>query len=188
MQGKIKDKIRKRVKEQMLALIRIFWDICRLRAGPQTVPKGINLMVGAIFAGIIVDSFASSILIPKLSGLDILKTVAIYNILLLTAIFFLLKLVGYAERGVQTVTAIAASGLFISLILLPGLLMMNSVEEQVKSFAIFILIDNVWRIAVNAHILRHSFSISLLMAMILSVSYLIFGVFVADFVLPIQNQ
>ena len=171
----------------MLPLIRMFWDICRLRAGPQIVPKGNNLMVGAIFAGIIVESFASSILIPSLSDLDIIKTVAIYNILLLTSIYLLLKLIGFAERGVQTVTAIAASGFLISLVLLLGLLMMNSVEEEAKSFAIFILIDNVWRIAVIAHIFRHAFSINLLMAMILSVSYLIFGIFVADFLLPRQN-
>ena len=172
----------------MLQLIRIFWDICRLRAGPQALPKGNNLLIAAILAGIIIDSFASSILIPKLSDFDIIKTVAIYNVLLLAAIYLLMKLIGYAERGVQTLTAIAGSGLFISLVLLPGLLMMNSVEEQVKSFVIFILIDNVWRIAVNAHIFRHAFSISLLMAMILSVSYLIFGIFVADFLLPTQNQ
>jgi flagellar biosynthesis protein FliQ len=168
----------------MLPLIRIFWDICRLRAGPQAIPRRHNLMIAAVLAGIIIDSFASSILIPKLTGLDILKIVTIYNILLLTAIYLLLKIIGYADRGVQTVTAIAGSGLFISLVLLPGLLMMNTVEEQVKSFAIFILIDNVWRIAVVAHIFRHAFSINLLMAMILSVSYLIFGVFVADFLLP----
>lgn len=172
----------------MLALIRMFWDICRLKVGPQAVPGGHNLMVTAVFAGIIIDSFGSSILIPTLSALDIFKTIVIYNILLLSAIYFLLKIVGYTERGVQTVTAIAASGLLISLVLLPGLLMMNTVEEQVKSFAIFILIDNVWRIAVNAHIFRHAFSISLLMAMILSTSYLIFGVFVADFLLPLQTQ
>lgn len=172
----------------MLQLIRIFWDICRLRTGPQALPKAHNLMIAAILAGIIIDSFASSILIPKLSDFDILKTVAIYNILLLIAIYFLMKATGYAERGVQTITAIAGSGLFISLVLLPGLLMMSSVEEQIKSFAIFILIDNVWRIAVNAHIFRHAFSISLLLAMILSVSYLIFGIFVADFLLSAQNQ
>lgn len=172
----------------MLPLIRMFWDICRLKVGPQAVPRGQNLMIAAVLAGIIIDSFASSILIPKLTGLDILKIVATYNVLLLTAIYLLLKVIGYAERGVQTVTAIAGSGLFISLVLLPGLLMMSTVEEEVKSFAIFILIDNVWRIAVVAHIFRHAFSISLLMAMILSVSYLIFGVFVADFLLPAQNS
>ena len=172
----------------MLQLIRIFWTICRLQAGPQNLPKSRNLLISVVLAGVIVDSFASSILIPKLSGLEILSTVAVYNILLLASVYLLLKLIGYKERGIQTLTAIAGSGLFISLVLLPGLFAMSLAEEQVKSFAFFILIDNVWRIAVNAHIFRYALSVSLLMAMIVSVSYLLFGVLIADFILPIQND
>ena len=74
----------------------------------------------------------------------------------------------------------------ISLVLLPALLTLNTTGEAVKSFALLILVDNAWRIAVNAHIFRHALSISLLMAMILSVSYLLFGVLIADFLLPAQ--
>jgi hypothetical protein len=171
----------------MLQLFKVFWAICRLKAGPQDLPDRRYLLVSTVIAGIIIDSFATSIFIPKLSDFEIVKTVAIYNMSLLVAIYVLLKLIGYAERGVQTVTAIAGSGLLISLVLLPGLLVMNSAEEQVKSFALFILIDNVWRLAVNAHIFRHALSVSLLMAMILSVSYLLFGVLVADILLPAES-
>lgn len=172
----------------MLQLIRIFWNICRLRAGPQDLPSGRNLLISAVLAGIFIDSFASSILIPKLPAFDIATIVASYNILLLVAVYFLLKLIGYEQRSMQTVTAIAGSGLFISLVLLPGLITMNLAEEMNKSFALFILIDNIWRIAVNGHIFRHALSISLLMAMIISVSYLLFGVLIADFLLPVQSN
>ncbi len=171
----------------MLQLSRIFWEICRLKLGPQELPTGRYLLISAVLAGIIVDSFGSSILIPKLTNFEIINTVVIYNVVLLMAVYFLLKLVGYAERGIQTVTAIAGSGLFISLVLLPALLMLNASAEAVKSFAFLILIDNIWRIAVNAHIFRHALSISLLMAMILSVSYLLFGVLVAEFLLPTKT-
>ncbi len=171
----------------MLQLSKILWAICQLKAGPQDLPVRVDLLISVILAGMIVDSFATSILIPKLSVVDIIKTIIIYNLVLLTAVYYLLKVVGYKERGVQTLTAIAGSGLFISLVLLPGFVMMNSVEEQVKSFVLLILIDNVWRIAVNAHIFRHALSVALLMAMILSVSYLLFGILIADFILPAQN-
>ena len=171
----------------MLQLARIIWDICRLKTGPQELPKSYYLMVAAILAGIIVDSFATSILIPTLSGLDIVKTIVIFNVLLLAAIYSLLKLLGYKERGIQTLTAVAGAGLFISLVLLPGLLTVNASDAESQSFALFILIDNIWRIAVNAHIFKHALSISLLMAMILSVSYLLFGIVVADFLLPAQT-
>lgn len=172
----------------MPQLIKIFWDICRIKAGPQDLPKGHNLLIAAVLAGILVDSFASSILITKLAALDIVQIVIVYNVLLLVAIYFLLRLIGYSERAIQTVTAIAGSGLLISLVLLPGLIMMSFAAEGAKSFAIFILIDNVWRIAVNAHIFRHALSVSLLMAMIISVSYLLFGVLIADVLLPAQSH
>ena len=171
----------------MLQLSKILWAICKLKAGPQDLPARIYLLVSVILAGIIVDSFATSILIPNLPVFDVTKIIIIYNFVLLTVVYLLLKLIGYKERGVQTLTAIAGSGLFISLVLLPGLLMMNSVEEQLKSFVFLIMIDNIWRIVVNAHIFRHALSIGLLMAMILSVSYLLFGVLIADYLLPAQN-
>lgn len=171
----------------MLQLLRVFWDICRLRAGPQDLPSGRNLLISAVLAGVLIDSFASSILIPKLSVFEVATTVAIYNVLLLIAVYLLLKLIGYEQRSMQTVTAIAGSGLFISLVLLPGLITMDFSEEVNKSFALFVLIDNIWRIAVNAHIFRHALSISLLMAMIISVSYLLFGVLIADFLIPTQT-
>ena len=172
----------------MLRLIRIFWDICRLRAGPQALPKGYYFLIAAITAGIFVDSFASSILIPKLSGLEVFTTVAIYNCLLLIAVYLLLNIIGYRERSTQTITAIAGTGLFISLVLLPGLITVDLAETEAKSFALFVLIDNIWRIAVNAHIFRHALSISLMMAMIISVCYLLFGVLIADFILPVQDS
>jgi len=172
----------------MFHLIKVFWDICRLKAGPQDLPKGQYLLIATILAGIIVDSFASSILMPNLSGLDIVKIITVYNIILLATIYLLLRVVGYPFRGIQTLTAFAGSGVFITLVLLPSLLIINSAEEQAKSFVFYILADTVWRIAVNSHIFRHAFSISLLLAMILSVSYFIFGLFVADLIIPTQNE
>jgi len=171
----------------MFTLFKIYWDICRLKAGPQDIPAGSNILIAAIIAAVIVDSFSTSILIPSLAGLEVLQIVAIYNIILLSAVYLLLRLVGYASRGIQTLTAIFSSGLLISLVLLPGLLVMNSAAEETKSFAFYILADTIWRLTVNTHIFRHAFSINLLLAMILSVSYFIFGIFVADILIPKQT-
>jgi len=170
----------------MLQLSKIFWDICRLRTGPQALPVRPYFLIMVVLAAIIVDSFSSSILIPKLTSLEITITIVIYNTVLLAAVYFLLKLVGYAERGLQTITAIAGSGLFISLILLPALLLINTSSQEIKPFGFLILADNIWRLAVNAHIFRHALSISTPMSMIVSISYLLFGILVADFLLPIN--
>lgn len=168
----------------MLQLSRIFWDICRLRSGPQELPMGRYVLIIVVLAGIVVDSFSSSVLIPKLSNLEITTTVVIYNTALLTAAYYLLKLVGYAERGLQTITAIAGTGLFISLVLMPVLLTLNASSQEVKPFGFLILADNIWRLAVNAHIFRHALSISVPMSMIISISYLLLGILVAEFLLP----
>jgi len=187
MRGKILVKIKKKRNTViMLQLIRIFWDICRLRVGPQTLPSGRNLLISAVFAGIIIDSYASSILISTMSSFEVFTTVAIYNVLLLAAVYLLLKIIGYEQRAMQTLIAIAGAGFFISLVLLPGLITVDLADQETKSFVLFILIDNIWRIAVNAHIFRHALSVSLLMAMIISVSYLLLGVLVADFLLQAQ--
>lgn len=172
----------------MMQLINVFWDICRLKTGPQNLPTGYYLLGATILAGIIVDSFTSSIFMPNLSGLTIFKIVAIYNVLMFAMIYLLLTLLGYANRGIQTLTAFAGSGLFITLILLPGLLVINSAGEQTKSFAFYILIDSVWRLSVNAHIFRHALSVNFLLSMILSLSYFIIGLYVGDFLIPTQAQ
>jgi len=168
----------------MLQLSKIFWDICRLRSGPQALPVRFYFLIVVVLAAIIVDSFSSSILIPRLTSLEITMTIVIYNIVLLAAVYFLLKLVGYVERGLQTITAIAGSGLFISLVLMPALLMLNASPQEVKPFGFLILADNIWRLAVNAHIFRHALSVNVFMSMIISISYLLFGILVAEFLLP----
>ena len=170
----------------MLQLSKIFWNICRLKSKPQDFPGRASLLLIVVLAGIVIDSFSSSILIPSLSGLEVVQIIVLYNLVLLASVYILLKLVGFAERSIQTITAIAGSGLFISLVLLPALLVLNTANEASKSFVLLILVDNIWRISVNAHIFRHALSINKLMAMILSVSYLLLGFLVADILLQQQ--
>lgn len=171
----------------MLQLSKILLDICRLKAGPDALPRGPAVLILLVISAIVVDSAASAILIPALSALEVVITIAVYNLVLLTAVFILLKIVGYAPRALQTMSAIAGSGLVISLVLFPALLMIDSGKEQSQAIVLFVLIDNVWRIVVDAHIFRHAFSIGLLLAMVISLSYLLFGVMFAEFLLPAQT-
>ncbi|MFK5913958.1 MAG: hypothetical protein QM484_06255 [Woeseiaceae bacterium] len=171
----------------MLQLIKVFWSICRFKAAPQDLPVARNLLIAAVIAGIFVDSFGSSLLMKETSAMDVAITVTIFNVVLLFSLFLLLKAIGFKERAMQTLTAVAGSGLLISLVLLPSLLFIYTSVSESKSYAFYILIDNIWRISVNAHILRHALSIGLLMATIISLSYLIFGVMVADYLLSFQQ-
>ena len=171
----------------MLQASQILWSICRLKSNPQDLTRSWTLLFLIVLCGIVIDSFSSSLLIPHLTGLDIIQVVILYNLMLLSSIYVLLKIIGYVERGLQTITAISGTGLCISLVLLPALLVINT-DDKSQYLVPLIFIDNVWRIVVNAHILRHSLSVSLLMAFIISISYLMLGVLVADFLLPAQTS
>lgn len=170
----------------MLQLSKILFDLCRFKNSPDLLPRSPVTLILVVMCGVIIDSFASSLLITRFSTLEIFNTVLVYNLVLLIAVFLLLKIVGYASRALQTMIAVAGSGLVISLILLPALLMLDSSKEQSQAIALFILIDNAWRISVNAYIFRHAFSIKILLSLIISVSYLLLGVMIADFLLPAQ--
>lgn len=171
----------------MLLVNRILWSICRLKTGPQTLPASTTLLAIVVVLGIVIDSFSTSLLVSKQSAFEITLTVIIYNIILLSSLFVLLWLLGYKQRILQTLSAVAGTGFYISLVLMPGLLVIHSMEKQLQSFILLILIDNIWRIAVNAHIFHHAFSVSRLMAMILSVSYMLLGILLADSLLPAQT-
>ncbi len=173
-------------KNDMLNLISLYWAICRLRATPQMMPAVNSLLVNTVVIGIVVDTLAASLFQTGKTLFELGILVSLYTILMLLAVYFLLTLVGYRQRALQTLIALAGSDLMISLVLLPGLFIVSLSEKGIQSFAMFILIDYVWRIAVMAHIFRYSFSVGLMMGMILSVSYAIFGMFVSDFLVTPQ--
>ena len=170
----------------VLKLFKPFWDICKLKLGPQALPAYVSLFFVALVIATIIDSISTSLLMPELTGLHALVIVAIYNVVLLVTIYGLMTLLGYRTRIMQTLTALVGCGLIISLVLLPGIVISTIGSGQEKLFGLILLVDNVWRIAVNAHIFRHAFSVGMLMSMILSVSYLLFGILLADFILPVD--
>lgn len=167
----------------MLQLSKLLLDLSRLKAGPDALPRGPAVLILLVISAVIVDSVASSLLITDLSSFEIFFIVSAYSLVLLSVVFLLLTLLGYSSRAFQTMSAITGAGLVISLVLLPALLMIDTAKEQSQALALFVLIDNVWRITVNTHIFRHALSISLLLAMVISISYLLFGFMVADFLL-----
>ena len=167
----------------MLQYLRLIWNICVLRSGPQDMPFSWVLLLLLIIAGIALDSYGTVILFPQIAGKEIISSVTIYNLSMLMVVYVLLYLLRYANRGIQTLTALAGSGLFISLVLLPALLVINQAPQTPKPFGIIILIDNIWRLLVNAHIFRHALSIGILMSMIIAVSYFLLGILVVEFLL-----
>ena len=90
----------------------------------------------------------------------------------------------YQQRILQTLTALFGCGVIISVFALPFLLMVRNSPDEPNIFSVFILAINVWSLVVTANILRHSLSVSMLLAWVLAFGYFLLGFKVTDFFIP----
>ena len=71
----------------MVQVSRVFWEICRLKANPKDLPKRQYLLLAVILTSIVIDSFSSSILIPKLTSFEVVQIIVLYNLILLSSVY-----------------------------------------------------------------------------------------------------
>lgn len=156
----------------MNLLLKLFIDICRLRAKPQDVPASNALllltMALAIVSGIV--SISNSVYEVSQIILISLMDVAVTLILLSVS----LNLMKLSSRLLQTATAIFGTGAIISLLSLPVMLLMNSSPENpgyqlLGALLYFALL--IWGLTVMAHILRHSFELPLTGGLLIAIGY-----------------
>lgn len=164
----------------MAQLIRFWFDLCLLRAAPQDMPAS-----GPVL-GVSVCCYALvSVLLATLdSGFPDGVQVALLDLLLLVLFAAgLLTLLKRPARINQTLTALTGSG---SLLGLPALLLIllagPDPAAPLPSTAWLLLL--FWNLLVNAHILRHALSCSLLAGLGISVLYLVITLQMFVLVLP----
>jgi len=169
----------------MAALLRLFWNICLLRAGPEDVPYSQSLFafISAIYLGLL--SLQVMMFADKHTGVMLIATLAGY-LLLAAYIYTLLSFNKVAERFLQTTTAVLTSyiiihtfSFIISAVLVHaalGLFPTDSVMHNIIAFfvMIFILVFNIWIITIMVHIFRKALSSKLLPA-VLAVLGLLFA-------------
>ncbi len=160
----------------MKALFFIFFDICRLRAGPQTLPSSpflLGLMLGLHFVlGVLLSIF-------DMTMPDALLLAASGTLLLLVFIYLLLAVTKKGSRFLQTVTAVAGCEVLLGVFILPVVVWFYSGAEQVFAGLLSLLIV-FWSVAIMAHILRHALEVSIATGIPLAIGYLITGSWVAN--------
>jgi hypothetical protein len=153
-------------------LLKLFIDICRLRAKPQDVPASTSLMLMALIMVIVtgvptmvgeVGGLSSAILI---SLLDVTLT------LILLAIF--LYMMRLSSRLLQTATAMFGSGAVLNLISLPLVWLMDASPDgsgYLLLGALLFFLLFIWSLVVMGHILQHSFNLQLSSGILLAMGY-----------------
>ena len=156
----------------MFHLIKMFWDICALKAAPQDLPASsflMGLMLLVYFVtGVVVAALQWPLSQAALAAfLDTVFVTVLCRVLLWTR-----QLSG---RFVQTLTAMAGSGAVMTLIAVPLVWWQGFVgvsDANAPTLPTWLLmIWMVWNVVVVGHILRHALSTILALGIGLAVVY-----------------
>jgi hypothetical protein len=153
-------------------LLKLFFDICRLRARPQDVPASGPLMLLAIIAVVIsgipaiVDAVGGPIPAISISLLDVVLTLVLLKTFL--------GIMDLSPRLLQSATAIFGSGLIVNLFSLPVIWLLHSSTDNsgyrlLGGLLYYALL--IWGLVIMGHILRHSFNLRLSSGILIAMAY-----------------
>jgi hypothetical protein len=168
-------------------LIRTFWEICLLQKAPQDIPFSRGLFLLVLVAGFLIDNVNLNIALPEVAIASVIMVVSLHTLFLLGSLSVLLTLMGYRARIFQTLTALIGTGIIISLLALPVLLVVSRIASEPGYFGLILLLLNIWSLLVTAHILRHSLSIGFLLAGLLAFGYFMISIKLVDVMLPVSS-
>ncbi|MGQ0658266.1 MAG: hypothetical protein ACT4NU_09255 [Chromatiales bacterium] len=156
----------------ILALARAYLDICLFRRGPQDLPAsqwlmGVTLGTYAL-AGFALLSFEFA---PHLA---LLAAVADAGVLWAGTVL-LLNLFRHPRRAAQTVTALAGTGLIITVIAIPlafWLTFGHAPDSDLAVPGVLWLVLFGWNVLVTARVLQQAFSTSFTIALVTAIVFI----------------
>ncbi len=160
-----------------------FIDLCLFKADPSDLPASQALLRITLFVYLILG-----IVVNLLdSDLNTSLFVSLADVLLLMlAVGILLKFRGYQARYIQTLTALAGTGVCIALIGLPIIWWFYQIEpeQQATSYAMLLMVALMfWSLMVMAHIFRKSLDIKAGAAALLTIAYTVTALLVTGLVM-----
>ena len=161
----------------MPEFVKLIWDICCLRRGPQDLPYAPALLVVVCVLFVAIQQIASWLL-----GLEheTLSAAVVSLLLNLGVLLLLLNVRNLRSRFVQAATALLGCALLFFLINIPIALMFGAPPQNAGNVAplqmlaaLLALPLLVWKLLVDAHVLRHSLNVPFLAGVALAVLWLI---------------
>jgi putative effector of murein hydrolase LrgA (UPF0299 family) len=141
-----------------MPLLRLFVDICMLRAAPQDLPASPLLLRLALFGYLFAGLLA---LVPNEGPVRATGMVAVDLAVMLVLLFAVLQWRGHPARFNQAACALLGTGALLGLLLLPVLLLAHAGEALAGlAFPLWLALF-VWGLTVTGHILRHALDLTL---------------------------
>lgn len=165
-----------------MPLIRLLFEICTFRKGPQDIPVSPALLGLAILAYLLAGIC--------LLGVETVWTERILRVvtealLLMSFVWIMLTLMGKRARLLQTATAVYASDALISSMAVPVLALLSS-SPNTRSAYLLLLVLTVWHWSILGHILRHALSVRLALGTGLALTYMILSYRFMALIFPAQ--
>ena len=158
----------------MTAVLRLFWNICLLRDGPETVPTHTWFLVSLIAAELAMGVVLSAVMYPGL-GFALWFNLALINLAVTASIaWFALYLRNCEPRFPATLGAILGTEVLIDAV---GALALGATSGTARLTTGWIL--TVWSIAVIGFILHRALTTRLWVGILLSFSIGVLGTFIA---------
>jgi hypothetical protein len=152
-----------------MPLIKLFFDICLFKKGPQDLPASGLLLGLATLAYLLVGIVLLGL---EATWADAAIQALVEGAMLLGFLFITLKVTGLMSRFLQTASAMLGCDALISSLAVPLLTWMLTSPEA-KGVYLFLLLLMLWHLAVVAHILRHALSRHLGIGLGLAIVYVV---------------
>ena len=143
----------------MIQLIKVFWDICAVKAAPQDLPASSFLLGLALSAYLVTGGVVAAFQWPLSQAILAAFLDTVFLTVLSRVLLWARMLSG---RFVQTLTALAGSGAVMTVIALPLVMWQSFVgvtDANAPTLPSWLLmIWMIWNVVVVGHILRHALS------------------------------
>ena len=142
-----------------MQLIKVFWDICAVKAAPQDLPASSFLLGLALLAYLVTGAVVATFQWPLSQAILAAFLDTAFLTVLSRVLLWARMLSG---RFVQTLTALAGSGAVMTVIALPLVMWQSFVgvtDANAPTLPSWLLmIWMIWNVVVVGHILRHALS------------------------------
>ena len=165
----------------MLVILKIFFDICLLRAKPQDLPASVVLLALSLSAHVVVNLAA---LMGKADLSIALQAALVDTLVLVALVHSALLLRQMPARSRQTLTALTGSGALLSLLAWPVFQLVRDTNQLTFVVLLFVF----WQIAVFGHILRHALSVSYFAGIAISILYIMITSFIVISLFNLTNS
>ncbi len=156
----------------MSSMIRTMIEICLLRSGPQHLKHSLQLLLFLLVLALLLSVISHRIITSEDYDPLELLIFAYYTLMP----FLILRQFGLSQRFMQTLTAMAGTGIIISLVMLPLILHFKS-QQAINQYPSLLLViawylTLFWNLIVEAHIYQHALNRSFHFGMVITLSLL----------------